>query len=273
MSFDIIHHANQQIACQAMQKFRSYLDDINVRFPLADWKSHLLHVKETVKIPAGKSWIGIQEQQIDSLLSRLGAAVPNYEALKAGGVPLDRVWMKIEIDAYQIGRYPVTNLQMQEFVNQTGYSPLGPWILFYVDPLHPATGLAKQDVIAYCAWANCRVATEDEWEKAARGCNGVIWPWGDNPEPSKCNCQEAGIGHLTRVDHFSVSSPFGVFDTSGNVWEMTASPFISMQSYKSNVMKGGAFSTLLGNCRSSFRIGPDDSTKWDRVGIRCVAKR
>jgi formylglycine-generating enzyme required for sulfatase activity len=273
MSFDIIHQANFQIAQQATQEFKIRLKNIDSSFPLTDWKSHLMRVKETVRIPAGKSWIGIQEHQIDSLLSSTGAAVPDYGALKDGKVPLDRIWTRIELDSFKICKYPTTNIQIHEFVSKTGYIPTGPWILFYTDPLHPATGLSRQDVIDYCAWASCRVTTEDEWEKAARGPDGAVWPWGDDPYPSKCNCQEAHIGHLTRVDHFAVFSPFGVFDTSGNAWEMTASPFIRTQSFGTNVMKGGAFSTLLGNCRSSFRIGPDTSTKWDRVSIRCVAKR
>src|SRR5262249_15875260 len=161
------------------------------------------------------------------------------------------------VETFRIGRYPVTNLQIQAFVRETTYRPAGPWVLFYEDPLHPATGLAKQDVDEYCAWAACRLARGDEGEVAARGPDALLWPGGGTRGASRGNWQEGGIGHRTPVDYFAVASPLGLCDSSGNVWEMTSSPFAVSGGVRTDAMKGGAFSTLLGCCRSSFRIGAD----------------
>lgn len=189
------------MAKKAAQIFPLRWQEINRRFPFEQWMSHLSRLNETVTIPAGHFMVGMTEQQGNELL-HLGAAVPAYESLRAGKAPLDRLYEEKFIDSFVIDKYPLTNLQFHAFILETGYHPFSAWILYYGHPLHPATGLSAIDVEQYCKWAKRRLPTEDEWERAARGTDGRIWPWGNEPDPTKCNCQESKVGKKTPVDQY-----------------------------------------------------------------------
>jgi hypothetical protein len=83
-------------------------------------------------------------------------------------------------------------------------------------PSHPVVLVTWDDAQAFCKWAKCRLPTEDEWEKAARGTDGCIYPWGDDWVDGKyCNTADAGIGGTTPVDMYPAGvSPYGVWNMS-----------------------------------------------------------
>jgi formylglycine-generating enzyme required for sulfatase activity len=98
---------------------------------------------------------------------------------------------------------------------------------------HPVGGVSWDDAVAYTAWLAdltgdpWRLPTEAEWEKAARGTDGRIYPWGDKFDKKRCTTSESGKGTTTPVgSHPSGASPYGVLDMAGNVWEWTSSRFI-----------------------------------------------
>ena len=109
--------------------------------------------------------------------------------------------------------------------------------------------------------------TAQQWEKAARGTTGTVWPWGDQASGAKCNARETGIATTTSVSRYhSGVSPYGVYDLVGNVWEWTSS-VASPGRYE---LKGSAFTS------PAFRGNPaafndaNDFMRDDDTGFRCV---
>jgi formylglycine-generating enzyme required for sulfatase activity len=184
---------------------------------------------------------------------------------------------KVKISAFQIAKYPVTNQQYKYFLlahpkhNAPAYwkgrdFPVG-------KAKHPVVGVSLYDAQAFCKWLGCRLPTEEEWEKAARGVDGRTYPWGEVWENGKfCNNWDSKIGATTPVDRYAEGiSPYGVWDMAGNVWEWTASEY---QGPFMHVMRGGSwrlFSKL--NVRIIQRnwLVLDDLR--DDIGFRCARPR
>lgn len=123
-----------------------------------------------------------------------------------------------EVDDFLIDKFEVTNAAYANFVADTGHKPPE----FHDDPEfnqpdQPVTGVLHADALAFCGWFDKRLPTELEWEKAARGENGQIYPWGDEMDTS--------LAHLTGYTPVSVRSfetdvsPYGVRGMAGNVSE------------------------------------------------------
>lgn len=141
----------------------------------------------------------------------------------------------VTLPAYRIDRYEVTNLQYRHFIDDTGRrSPTHFRNRTFPDGKadHPVTFVSWYDARDYCQWAGKRLPTEQEWEKAARGSDGRIFPWGDEFDIRAGNTPVRWArlkeeGDTTPVGAFPLGrSPYGVEDMSGNVWEWTASWYL-----------------------------------------------
>jgi len=129
--------------------------------------------------------------------------------------------------AYFIDKYEVSNAEYKKFIEDTGR----PKPLFWDDdrfnrPNHPVVGVSWLDAMAYARWKGHRLPTEAEWEKAARGNDGRLYPWGDKWEKGfnlyfvNVYGLEDKYNHTAPVDDYPAGiSPFGVFNMAGNVWE------------------------------------------------------
>jgi formylglycine-generating enzyme required for sulfatase activity len=155
--------------------------------------------------------------------------------------------MLVEAGDFYMDRYPVTNKQFYEFMRATNYHP-GDTINFlkhwnndsYPDTLadHPVVWVSISDARAYARWKGRRLPTEMEWQYAAQGTDGRIWPWGNQYNSSVCN--HAG-GHTTPVHKFPMGrSPFGVEDLTGNVWQLCDDEYFN-GSYSFSMIRGGSF--------------------------------
>jgi formylglycine-generating enzyme required for sulfatase activity len=137
---------------------------------------------------------------------------------------------ELTLPGYWIGRYPVTVAQFWAFVEASGHRPKDPDSLKGPDD-HPVVNVTWYDALAFCRWLTERAGlpvtlpSEAHWEKAARGPDGRIYPWGDeSPNETRCNFGSPG-GRTTPVGHYSPrgDSPYGCADMAGNVWEWTRS--------------------------------------------------
>jgi len=224
---------------------------------------------------------------------------------------------------YYIAKSPVTKAQYAAFVQAAGYNlpvpdALFPVLLQAIDHVlaedwrdgkpprgqedHPVVYVSLQDAVAYCKWLSqvtdkpYRLPSEAEWEKAARGTDGRIYPWGDEPpDEGQCNFG-MNVGSTTPVGRYSPqgNSPYGCADMAGNVWEWTRSPWgenwekpdfgypydprdgrenpeSGQESYR--VLRGGAFNYEVGGVRCAARGRFAPSVRDKDIGFRVVATR
>lgn len=145
---------------------------------------------------------------------------------------------QVDLPAYKMDKYLVTNAQYARFVVATGYRTPLDWKGGKIPKgleLHPVTMVTWADANAYAKWAHKRLPTEAEWEKAARGKDGRRWPWGNTMDPTRLNTYYT-VGSTTPVMKYpNGASPYGLLDMAGNVNEWTSSDFLPYQGTKASL--------------------------------------
>jgi formylglycine-generating enzyme required for sulfatase activity len=194
----------------------------------------------------------------------------------------------VPVPAYRMSRFPVTNWQYRAFVEDGGYTDRWrecwskegwEWKAERTGPddeirkvfllaNHPRVNVSWFEAQAFCAWLaknlghEVRLPSEAEWEKVARGTDGRIYPWSNDFDANWCNASETGIGTTTAVGSFpDGTSPYGVHDMSGNVWEWCESKYGEKDKSPSasRVLRGGSFNygERLVRCASRRANAPD----------------
>ena len=164
---------------------------------------------KTIRIEKGTFWMG----------SPAAEGIPSHETPQH----------EVLLPAYRMGKYPVTNEQYQEFVRETNRSvaPETEWdgqrVPAGLEKL-PVVGVTCYDALAYCEWLNAKtkrkysIPSEAQWERACRGNEKRIYPWGDELDPERCN---HGRGQIAAVDAYPAQNEYGCFDLVGNVRQWT----------------------------------------------------
>ncbi len=208
----------------------------------------------------------------------------------------------VHLPAFYIGRYEVTVAQFRAFVEATGFRADRQALGGSLD--HPVRFVSWPDALAYCRWLEktltesshtppqlgrllhggwrVTLPTEAQWEKAARGSDGRIFPWGNEPREDRANFQGTSV---TRVGSFSCPEcPFPLSDMSGNVWELTRSAYrpypydprddnLDLEADALWVMRGGSYSDSEQNIRTAIRAGVDPGARRSFIGFRVVLSR
>ncbi len=186
-------------------------------------------------IPAGKFLMGTSLENIRHL--QIKEAEWAYDWTDSDLFAAELPQHTVDLPAFEIAQFPVTNLEYYTFIWDSGYRIPRAWVGYtYPDGMehHPVVGISKLDAEAYIHWINrknedsFRLPTEAEWERAARGEDGRIYPWGDTFDPWRCNTAESAKKSTTPVGEYSPSgdSLCGAADMVGNVWEWTQSLFM-----------------------------------------------
>jgi formylglycine-generating enzyme required for sulfatase activity len=210
----------------------------------------------------------------------------------------------VYLDAFYIDKYEVTNALYKACADADACSPLlnAPYKAcadpgacdpaeqaeptYYGNPEfdnYPVIFVSWDKAQAFCAWRGTRLPTEAEWEKAARGTDGRIYPWGD-----ALSCIFANYGHCvgdtTPIGSYEDGrSPYGVYDMTGNVWEWVADWYsesyyessptenpLGPESGQNRVLRGGAWDNDYGLRTTTRNSSPSESGFLDVIGFRCA---
>ncbi len=201
---------------------------------------------------------------------------------------------KVYLDAYYIDRYEVTGKQFEAYLqaNPKQHPTITGWYGRKVRPdmtNRPVFGLTWKRCRNYCVWREKRLPTEAEWERAAKGKESRIYPWGDEPPtPARANFNRCcfimkGMVLTEAGDLPQGKTPEGVFDLAGNVAEWVhdwydknyykVSPDKNPQGPakgKYHTIRGGAWNSFSGYLRSSSRYGYNDANDFYGIGCRCA---
>jgi formylglycine-generating enzyme required for sulfatase activity len=243
---------------------------------------HILE-PEMVRIPAGEFWIGTDRLALELAEVKWGSWMER-----------ETPYHQVYLPAYEIGMYPVTNAQYAAFVRATGHGAPRHWKGGQIPPgeeNHPVVYVSWRDARAFCEWLSretgqpFRLPTEAEWEKAARGMDGRIWPWGNRWDPTRCNSWEGGPHETTPVGHYSPrgDSLYEAADMVGNVWEWCSSLYKSypydpgdgredLEAGGSRVLRGGSWFSYWRWSRCAGRTGLTPDVRGVNWGFRvCVS--
>jgi formylglycine-generating enzyme required for sulfatase activity len=231
-----------------------------------------------VKVPAGEFVIGSDR-------AKDGEAYDDEQ-------PQHRLYMP----KFYVARYPVTGAEWYAYCEASGREPERAESLQGLDN-HPVRYVTWNESLAYAQWHGFGLPSEAEWEKAARGADGRIYPWGDAWQAGRANTDElwrsSTGGRLRRLFRRNVTrtttpvgqfshlgdTPYGCADMSGNVWEWTRSIFEGypydptdgredLQSKGARVLRGGSFRYYRGLARCAYRNRYHPRYWLDNYGFR-----
>jgi formylglycine-generating enzyme required for sulfatase activity len=189
--------------------------------------------RDMVPIPGGRYVMKVR-RACEAVME--GGTYADISHPTAKEVPDQLYWM----DTYEMDRTPVSKASFQDFIGASRYRPvrLHNFLADWVRPPgtedtperwappdgrrdHPVTWVSLDDARAYALWAGLQLPTEAQWQRGAEGPRAAVWPWGDQFDPARCNCDSP---YTTSVTAFpSGASAEGFLDMCGNTWEWTES--------------------------------------------------
>lgn len=242
---------------------------------------------ELVYIPAGTFTMGVSDEKIEWIMNQNWCSDCERWIFDSGQ-PEHEVFL----DAYWIDKNEITNKQYSLCVSSGackepsnfGSSSRSNYIKNSQFADYPVIYVSWFDAKNYCTWAGGRLPTEAEWEKAARGTDGRIYPWGNNAPTSQLANSSLSLDDTTEVGSFlKGASPYGILDMVGNVWEWLAdwhSDTYYKYSSRSNPtgpisgdsrsLRGGGWSDYDVNYISTSRNANYPNGTSEFGGFRCV---
>jgi len=224
--------------------------------------------KIMVLIPAGPFTMGVDN--------------PTAKGGKVQEGPAHKVWLA----SYYIDKFEVTNAEYEVFARATGrIRPRVTRARGLLEPDRPVVGVTWHDALAYAEWAGKLLPTEAQWEKAARGPEGFIYPWGNEWREKAANTRESQVKTSVRPGTFPLDkSPYGVFDMAGNASEGVfdwydknyyekspeKNPKGPAEGVISRVFRGGDYYNASSEARAINRRFRSPNQSLEESGFRCV---
>lgn len=200
------------------------------------------------------------------------------------GEPDERPQRELTLPGFLIDKTEVTWRQFQKYASAANRR-LPPDPVWGVIEYYPISFVLYREAAAFCKWAGGRLPSEAEWEKAARGTDGRIYPWGEQWDATRCNSIAGGMHRPEAVGSFpSCLSPYGALDMAGNKWEWTSDRYAAYsldgQHDGDNseeeterllrTLRGGAWMNPPSWLRSAYRLERSTRSRNMDHGFRCV---
>ena len=251
-----------------------------------------LTLTESIAIPAGEATLGSDAAEKAFGYEHGGAGARRWKWFDnepRRTVHLPAYWMDATlVTQAAYGRFVRATGHRRPFITREAYREQGflvhpyeevlPFLWFSDHPVawlaeHPVTLVSVADAQAYCPWRGkrerraCRLPTEDQWEKAARGSDGRYLPWGSAWAPDRLNTEEKGPNTTTPVRRYPRGrSPYGLYDMAGNLFQWTATPGRPGR----NILKGCSWDDAGGICRAAARHDRPAGSRHILIGFRCA---
>lgn len=207
------------------------------------------------------------QEEIRSADGTLMVFVPEGEFLY--GINNERLPMP----AFYIDKYEVTTRLYAAYLQQSHAVEPEEWpkqVSLIGSGDRPVVQVSWHEADAYCRYYGKALPTEQQWEKAARGTDGRLYPWGNETPTDAHALFDArwwGYGTLAAVDMYPLGkSPYGAYNMAGNVWEWTSSDFDS----RSKVLRGGSWGHMRSGLQTTHRFSRSPSYRNYFIGFRCV---
>jgi formylglycine-generating enzyme required for sulfatase activity len=252
--------------------------------------------EEAVPVTPQKDLIARQDTS-EKQESMLPVPEGKFTMGRDNGFPDEQPAHDVFTKGFQIDRTEVTVAQYKRFLRAKGLkspsAPVSPSMPggYFVDKQYdnfPMVDVSWQSADAYCHWAGKRLPSEAEWEKAARGSDQRLYPWGNIWDENKTNSRESPYSsiagkrlHFTGEvgSHAENASPYGVLDMAGNVWEWVADWYTAYPEnhspndaygQKYRVIRGGSWVSNSLSLSTVARDYSDPAFGYDSIGFRCV---
>ena len=275
-------------------------------FVAASFQASLLVAQDTISspelvtIPAGGFLSGSSRQERDKAYSLDEAAYGHSVTRTQRWYESEHELQTRSLPQYSIMKTPVTRCEYVQFLSSTDHpSPQIDQAAWDAQRLkhsykstlkfqwrrgeqnnlercqHPVVLVSHKDAIAYASWLSAnsgqiwRLPNEFEWEKAARGVDANLFPWGNRYDPSKLNSHDSGPFDTLPIGTFSAGvSPYGMLDAAGQVFEWTSTGDTQGRRF---IVKGGSWDDKgCGVCRPAARHYRPEGLKHILVGFRLV---
>ncbi|MGD2087154.1 MAG: SUMF1/EgtB/PvdO family nonheme iron enzyme [Candidatus Aminicenantes bacterium] len=221
-----------------------------------------------VYIPEGKFLMGTSPSEVKQLVNNYGWECEWFSN--------EKPQREIDIQAFYISKYEITNKQYREFLkdNPDHIKPAYLTEKNFNAPDQPVVGVSWKDAAAFCDWLSrktnkrYRLPTEAEWEKAARGMDGRLFPWGnEEPNINKANFMNQHHKTVSVKEKAEGASAFGLMNMAGNVWEWCNDWYILD---REKVVRGGCWqdNAFFLRCSARHKYPPD--IKNEVIGFRIV---
>jgi formylglycine-generating enzyme required for sulfatase activity len=227
---------------------------------------------QRVVIPAGNGTVGADMNDITLVLEGTDAQ-PEWYADEAPK-------RTIQVASFLIDKLEVTNERYGLTVTTHQFPPNL--------ATHPVVNITYAEAVSFCEQNGGRLPTEAEWERAARGDDGRLYPWGNTFETERAVYVGAGAGAQLKVGSHAIeqsssqalggtrpagsipagASPFGLLDMAGNVWEWVEGYYDEKKGLR--LLKGGSWLTPPMSLRSSTRLGDPGVKRYNDFGFRCA---